>query len=320
MKKKIFLAVVIMFYGLSNIAQTQRIEFEAPAEYPEGVVYDKSKDVFYVSSVHTGTVGKVDRKGNYAVLLADSTLKSTYGMKIAPAGDRLWVCAGDANYSKYRDPSTHKRMIRLIGIDLSNGNKTADIDLSRLHEGQHFANDMAFDDKGNIYITDSYSPVIYRVDPSSKASVFAKNNWFMSAGVGLNGIAWHPGGYLLVANNGSGCLLKVDINKPEKVSRVAIDQFFPGADGLLLDDQQNLVLVQNKGTNKIFRLASSDDWSSAKVTGATKAADRFSFPSTATANGKEIWVMNSKLHELSDSTKIFSKKFSIQKAIFVPVK
>src|SRR5688572_10553085 len=106
MKKKIFLAVVITFYALSNIAQTRRIEFEAPAQYPEGVVYDKSKDVFYVSSVHTGTVGKVDRKGNYAVLHADSTLKSTYGMKIAPAGDRLWVCAGDANYSKYRDPST----------------------------------------------------------------------------------------------------------------------------------------------------------------------------------------------------------------------
>lgn len=318
MKKLITLGLYTLFFSLV-VAQTARIEFEAPVAYPEGIAYDRSGDVFYVSSVHHATIGKVDRKGNYSPFFEDSTLKSTYGMKVDPASKRLWVCAGDANYSHYSDPSTYKKMIRLIGLELSSGRKVADVDLSNLYEGRHFANDLAFDGKGNIYITDSYSPVIYKVDSSNKASVFTKHNWFMSAGVGLNGIVWHPAGYLLVANNGSGCLLRVSLSDPGKVSKVQVEQFFPGADGLLLDNN-DLVLVQNKGTNKIFRLASSDNWTSAKVIESTQAKDMFSFPSTATGAGKEIWIMNSKLNELSDSSKVFSNKFSLQKAVFVPVK
>jgi sugar lactone lactonase YvrE len=318
--KEIKVLFLQIFFVTACIAQAQRIEFKAPLTYPEGIVYDYKTDVFYVSSVHHATIGKVDRKGNYSAFYSDSTLKSTYGMKIDPSANRLWVCAGDANYSQYKDAATHKKMIKVVALELSTGNKLKEIDLSSLQEGQHFANDMALDNKGNVYITDSYSPVIYRVDNSNTPSVFAKNNWFMSVGVGLNGIAWHPNGFLVVANNGSGCLLKVDLSDPSRVSKVQIDQFFPGADGLLFDDQDNLVLVQNKGTNKIFKLSSNDNWSSAKVIGATPAKDMFSYPSTATAAGKEIWVMNSKLNELADSTKVFSSKFSLQKAMFLPVK
>ncbi len=314
----ILLTAGVILLSSGARSQTKRIEFIAAESYPEGVAFDAKRNVFYVSSARKATIGQVDAGGNYSAILIDSSLKSTFGMKVK--GDQLWVCAGDPNHSKYRDSATYKKMIRLIGIDLLTGKKSADIDLSALYTGNHFANDLTFDDKGNIYITDSYSPVVYKVDHAGKATVFAESTWFSSAGVGLNGIVWHPGGYLLVTNNGNGNLLKIDISEPARISKVRINQFFPGSDGLLLDDEKNLILVQNKGVNKIFKLGSMDNWQTAKVLSATQSKDMFSYPSTATIRNKETWIMNAKLHELSDSTTVPSKKFSLQLAEFIPVK
>jgi sugar lactone lactonase YvrE len=320
MKKRLIFCTGCLLSGLVLIAQTKRIEFEAPEEYPEGIVYDAGNNVFYVSSVHTGTIGQVGKNGNYKPIYTDNSLKSTFGMKIMPSEKRLWVCAGDPNYSKFRDSSTYKKMIRLIGVDLTTNKKVVDIDLSKLYNGRHFANDLTVDNNGNIYITDSFSPVIYKVDSSGKASVFAQNILFGAVGVGLNGIVWHSAGFLLVNNNSNGNLLKVDLRDPGQVSKVKINQFFPGADGLLLDAQNNLLLVQNKGVNKVFRLSSKDNWSTAQVMAATQASDLFSYPSTATLDGNDVWVMNAKLNELSDSSNVLSKKFSLQLAQLVPVK
>ncbi|MET0464823.1 MAG: hypothetical protein ABW007_16795, partial [Chitinophagaceae bacterium] len=226
MSLKIMILLVFSFSLFNDTySQTKRIEFTADETYPEGVTFDAKRNVFYVSSARKATIGKVDSAGQYTEILADSSLKSSYGMKVH--GDKLWVCTGDANYSKYSDSSTYKKMIRLIGIDLLTGQKSDDIDLSALYAGAHFANDLTFDDKGNIYITDSYSPVIYKVQ-AGKAAVFAQSTWFSSAGVGLNGIVWHPAGFLLVTNNGNGNLLKVDISDPARISKVKINQFFPG--------------------------------------------------------------------------------------------
>jgi hypothetical protein len=240
-------------------------------------------------------------------------------MKLDAAQRMLWVCAGDPNYSKFRDTLTYKKMIRLIGIDLTKQQKTVDIDLSTLFAGKHFANDLTLDKEGNIYITDSYSPVIYKVGIDGHASVFSKSDWFGSAGTGLNGIVFHPDGYLIVANNGNGCLLKVDIKEPARITKIRTDQFFPGADGLLLDPQNNLYLVQNKEVNKIFMLASSDNWMSGKVTGATSTEDRFYFPSTTTFRGAEVWAVNAKLNEIAEPHKFLSKKFTLQQVVVRPV-
>lgn len=296
-----------------------RIEFDAPDSYPEGIAYDKTADVYYVSSVRDGTIGKVTRQGMYSVLHADSTLKSTYGIKVHPDGKRLFACVGDANYSRYSSSSTKRKMIRLISIDLSTGKRLSDIDLSKLIPEKHFGNDIAFDDKGNIYITDSFAHAIYKVTENGTASVFAKDKQFETAGVGLNGIVYHPGGFLLTANSTKGKLFKVDINQPKNVQMVGTEQYFMGADGLVLNDNNTLTMVVNGGTNKIFQLMTQDNWQTAKIKATTLAADSFGYPSTATMSGNEIWVMNAKFNELADSTTMPAKKFTFQLADFRPV-
>ena len=118
-------------------------------------------------------------------------------MKIDTKSGILWVCTGDPNYSVYKTPQTFKKQIRLIGLDLKTGKKLSDIDLSGLYPGNHFANDITLDDAGNKYITDSYSPVIYRIDSAGNASVFVENDLFKGMGIGLNGIAWSKAGICL---------------------------------------------------------------------------------------------------------------------------
>ncbi len=312
-----FSKALIAFTIITQVSFAQtKIEFTAPDIYPEGIAYNSATDVFYVSGVRYGTIGKLTTSGMYTEIFRDTTLRSTYGMKLDPAGKKLWFCAGDANYSKYASDATHKKMIRLIAIDLASGKKVNDIDLSNVAIGQHFANDLTMDKEGNIYITDSFSPNIYKIDGSGKATLFATGPLLWSANIGLNGIVYHPGGYLIAINSGAGCLVKINIANPVDMSKVKIDQFFPGGDGLLLNNNNSLTLVQNQAVNKIFMLRTTDDWQSAKVVMATKAAALFQQPSTAAKKGNETWIMNSKLNELADSAHVPAKKFSVQKAEF----
>lgn len=318
--KKIFIHILFLFSSIQLFAQAERIVFQAPLVYPEGVAYNSTNRLFYVSSVTTGTIGTVDPGGKYLPLYKDSLLKSSFGMKINQAGDRLWVCISDPNYSRYSTPSTFKKMARVISIDVNTGKKVSDIDLAKLWPGKHFANDLTLDNAGNLYVTDSYSPVIYKIDAKGKASVFSSSDLFKSEDVGLNGIAWHPGGFLLVAHNTDGILFKIDTKDPKKVSKIKLDTFFPGADGLLWEDPNNLVLVQNKGVNKAFRLSSTDNWASATVNASTMAQDRFQNPTTAAMQDGKIWLLNAKINELTDSTRAPSKEFSLQAIKFVSLK
>lgn len=318
-KHSLLLSAAI-FIAAASFAQTARITFTAPLFYPEGTAYHKGGKAFFVSSVKTGTIGKVDEKGMYTDFYADSALKSGYGMKVDEKRDKLWVCTGDANYSKYSDSATYKKMIKLIGLDLSTGKKTDEVDLSGLVPGKHFANDLTLDDKGNIYITDSYAPVIYKVDAQMKPSVLTQSDWFGSPDVGLNGILWHPKGFLIAVHNSNGQLFKIDLAQPQQILKIQSKAFFPGADGLLWDAAGNLVLVQNKGVNKVFQLASADEWKTAELKAYTLMADRFHHPTTATLKDGKVYVTNSKMNELTDPTAPPSKEFSLQEVRFVPAK
>lgn len=297
---------------------TQRITFSAEDSYPEGIAYDASRNLYYVSSARLGTIGKVTPAGAYSTLYSDNSLKSSYGMKIHPDGKRLYVCVGDANYSKFTSTDTRTKMARLLIIDLESGKKLSDVDLSGLKAGKHFPNDLTFDDAGNAYITDSFAHSIYKIDANARASLFANDEKFVTEGIGINGIAFHKSGFLIVDNSATGMLYKVMLNNPKNVELIKTDQFFLGADGLL-SAADSLTVVVNGGNDKIYKLVSTDEWKSAKLAATTLIADRFTYPATATLNGGQVWVMNARFNELLDSNAVPAKQFAIQKVVFKPV-
>ncbi|QJD96404.1 gluconolaconase [Mucilaginibacter robiniae] len=315
---KYFLLSVVVLLNLSSNAQTPRINFTLPGLYPEGLAYNPKNNLFYVSSETTGSIGTVDQLGIYRPFYQNATFKSSYGLKVDAKQNRLWACVSDATYSWFSDSTTYKKTGRLVAIDLGNGRKVADINLAKLYAGKHFLNDLTFDNAGNIYVTDSYSPVIYKVDAQGKASIFAQSDLFGGEDIGLNGIAYNPQGFLVVNNDSQGALYRVDIKDPKSIVKVNVDDLFPGADGMLFSNDSTLVLIQNKSVDKVHQLISPDGFKTAEVRMSTSSEDRFQQPSTGTTANGQLYVLNSKVNELSDPTKRPSKDFSIQLVEFKP--
>ena len=77
MKKVIKISIFLLFIFNAN---AQNIAFTANELYPEGIAYSKKQDVFFVSSLHYGKIGKVTRKGEYSEFISDKDLVSTIGI------------------------------------------------------------------------------------------------------------------------------------------------------------------------------------------------------------------------------------------------
>ena len=91
---------------------------------------------------------------------------------------------------------TRGKLAAVATYDATTGAPRAYYDLSSLDPGAHLANDLVLDARGNAYVTDSFAPVIYRIDTKGHASIFARDARFKTGeGFNLNGIAMHRGGY-----------------------------------------------------------------------------------------------------------------------------
>jgi sugar lactone lactonase YvrE len=289
------------------------VEFKAPTAYPEGIAYNDKTGEFFVSSMRHGTVGVV-KDGKYKAFAKDSQLISSVGMHADPERDRLLVCVSDPGVSEKTSPKTQKKIARLVAFDLKTGKRKSSVDLNTLApEGQHFCNDIAVDGDGNAYVTDSFSPIIYRVDPAFKASVFLKDDKFKGQGFGLNGIVHHKDGYLIVAKSDDGTLWKVNEKGPPVAELIKADKLV-NADGLVLSPAGDLVVIQNEN-HQASRLKSTDGWKTAKVdkTVPLEAA----YPTTAVFAGDKLYVDLSHLNELfADPKKAKMDAFTLTEVSF----
>ncbi len=277
------------------------VRFDRPALYPEGVEWDPVESRFLVTSLTQGVVGEVKDDGSYRPFAEHDEMISAIGLAIDVKRDRMLVCNSDPGVSIHSSEKTKGKLAGLAFFRLSDGKFLKHIRLDNLHPGDHFANDVAVDEKGNAYITDSFSPVIYKVTNSGKASILLEDKRFTGNGFNLNGIVYHSNGYLIVAKYNEGVLFKIPIENPRNFSQVKIDLTLLGADGLVLSPDGTLTVIANEAsereqTNKIFTLSSEDDWLSAKIVCATNTGRVFA--TTGTVRDVQVYVLNSMLHRL----------------------
>ncbi|KAH0450412.1 hypothetical protein IEQ34_021104 [Dendrobium chrysotoxum] len=140
--------------------------------------------------------------------------------------------------------------------------------LSRPDDEPSFADDVAVDDDGNAYVTDTKANKIWKVGSNGellsiiRSNIFVqKKEWYRTF-VGINGIVYHQNGYLLVVHTAGGYLFKVDI-KTEDVRVVEVTGSLLLGDGLELLSPTKLVVA---GTPSARILESFDDWNTATVT------------------------------------------------------
>ncbi|NQS90278.1 SMP-30/gluconolactonase/LRE family protein [Patescibacteria group bacterium] len=226
--------------------------------FPEGIEYDTANRRFLLSSVSEGTIFAVKDDGTYQAFIEDDDLISTLGIEIDLERNRLLVA--NSNPAVYTD-RTLKSQVFLGIYNLTTGERLHMIGLIEGEpKGGHIANDIAVDTEGNAYVTDTAAFAVHKVDINGNASVFVESDQFGSP----NGIIYHPGGYLLVADAGNGSIFKVPLDNPEGIARVELEQVIEGADGMVLHPNNNLIVVGSR-IQTIFSLSSDDDWASATI-------------------------------------------------------
>lgn len=191
------------------------------------------------------------------------------------------------------------------------------MDLSSLRPGgAHFANDMAVDGEGNAYVTDSFAPIIYKVDAQGRASVSLEDSRLTApaGNFGLNGIVFHPDGYLLVAKYDEGILYKVPLANPSAFTRVAANTAFTSADGLLLYDNNTLLIATNGQTNAVLRVRTTDGWATATAAGSYATGSVF--PTALARRGADVYVLQSHVDALLAGQNPAVAQFGVQKATF----
>lgn len=268
--------------------------------YPEGIEFDHKTGQFIVGAMAKSEVGRIDPKtGGYTTFITDENLAGVTGVLTDEKRNRLLVISGDLGFStNSKGPGS----TAYLGIyNLETGERIKGVDLKTLFpQGTPvFANDIAIDPNGNIYVTDSFAPVIYKVDSTSfEASIFVNGTeQFTPApnGFGLNGIIY-ANGNLIAGKTDNGFLFKIPVSNPTGFTKIEAPAFV-GVDGLELTKDGKIALVENSLGDKpgVHLLTSSDDWKRATLE-ASYEVSKDKFPTTAAlANDGEVYVINAYL-------------------------
>lgn len=286
-----------------NAPFPDRINFVAERQYPEGIAYSAELAKFLVTSIPLGKIGTVDTDGRYADLLTAPELIAAIGMKVA--GDFVFVCNSDQGRSVRSTPATARQTAELLVFNLKTRQLVRRTDLDALLPAAepNFANDVTLAPDGTAYVTDSFSPVIYKVAPDGTGSIFVRDDVkFSNPGFGLNGIAYNAGGYLIVANTGQGKLYKVDLKNGNAVSEVIGTGALPG-DGLTFLNGDLYVVT---GGNRVAQVRSTDNFLTASVV--KFDAGDYTGATTSVAANNQIYTLNARIGQNGND-----RDFSIQR-------
>ncbi|MEA2018331.1 MAG: SMP-30/gluconolactonase/LRE family protein [Campylobacterota bacterium] len=291
------------------------------AQNPEGIEYDKTDNTFLLSSINAKPIIKIKPDGSFVPFTSGEQYPlSTAGLQIDYKHNRLLVAGFNGTELMDKNPST-KGMSSLRIYDLKTGTLKQDINLSFLapQAQTYFANDIAVDNVGNVYISDWYAKVVYKVDMNGKATLFWKND-FSKVNGGANGLDFHPDGYLIVSLLNVNkkwlyddyALVKIPLNNPKEVHYINIENSgFTGFDGMVIKENGNIVGVTNNqkspGGNKLIELSSDSNWNDAKIINSKEIT-----PSTTVA----ITPDNKSYVIQQDFSNNFKKKWNIKQIEF----
>lgn len=241
----------------------ERIVFERGGMIPEGLEFDTNSGRFLVGSLVDGSIRAVASDGQLTAVVEDPELVSSVGIEVDEPRDRLLV----ANSDRAVFGGEVSGIAKLGVYRLSTGERIAMVDLGAVAGGSDqdmlFANDVTVGPDGTIYLTDTRRNLIYRVGQDYQASVFYR--FEPLTGLQLNGIVYHPDGYLLVvAVSGQGLLFKVPVDEPQAAQPIDLSEPATGADGLVLTVDGRLIVVSNS-TSSAYAYVSEDGWETASL-------------------------------------------------------
>ncbi|KAB5527367.1 hypothetical protein DKX38_021214 [Salix brachista] len=264
-------AIPVAFIISSELAKppTHVYHYHSSGFFRECAKWDDLNRRFLVSFMEGG-IGEIAVPEDHGSSSEEAVLKevtlvkdpalagnSSLGIVVDRPRNRLLVAISDILGNKYN---------ALAAYDLSTWDR---LFLTTLDNEKAFADDVAVDAEGNAYVTDAKSNKIWKVGADGKFVSFIRNplfiakEWYKNL-IGLNGIVYHPDGFLIVIHTFNGMLYKIDVTKEDhevKLIKVAGGSLAFG-DGLELLSPTKLVVAGNPSGRL---LESLDGWETVSV-------------------------------------------------------
>lgn len=222
--------------------------------HPEGIAYDAKTKRFFVGSIRHRTIAVRDEKGNVATNFFEKQdqLYCVMGMKIDEKRRALWVATSAMpEMTGFADSLKGRAAVARFNIDSGKLEKIYTID------GEHVFGDLVLHSSGDVYISDSGEPVIYKIDrKEDQLKLWLK---FPTAW-NLQGLDFSAdGNTLFVADYISGLYhVSMKTSKIEKIG-FGTPNALRGIDGLYF--YRNSLLTLQNGTNplRVCRYFLNDD-------------------------------------------------------------
>lgn len=262
---------------------------QATDSLPEGVAFDARTGRFFATGLMSGTVTQVDAESGTERPFYTPTgqPQQLSGAKVDEANRRLWVCWSEIQNMRGG----------VYVFDVDTGAQLASFELTRAG----ICNDVALAADGVAYVTDSFQPVIYRVDlQAGTAGEFVRDGRMSApAGqLGLNGIAVSPDDAYVIAGFTSPSKLFVVPRAGGEVCEISLagdpfapdhDPHFLGADGILFIGDK-LYVIHDGGVQQVTFTA--PDYSSGTVVARLVREPGLS---TATVADGQLYVVKSEV-------------------------
>ena len=175
--------------------------------WAEGVDYDPVDETYYIADVRHGTVARVGRGGREKLLWPRDSLRlgAAMGVRVDAKGRTLWVTTSGVPQNATFQPRD-TALAFLLAVDLRTGRIARKWELPVV-PGGHVLGDLAIGPRGDIWITDSVQPALYRLRVGSDTLETIRSPLFRS----LQGVVVTPDNATLFVADYSHGLLRMDI-------------------------------------------------------------------------------------------------------------
>jgi hypothetical protein len=209
--------------------------------WPEGVDHDARSGAFYVGSIRRRTVVRVGRDGSTHDLwpAESSGIGAVLGVRVDAARRRIWATTSALKQMAGYAPGD-SAIAALLRIDARTGRIERRWDLPAI-AGGHVLGDLALGPRGEVWLSDSSEPVLYRLRPGADTLDAFRHPLFRS----LQGMAPTADGRFVYVADYSHGLLRVRVGDGSVVRLAdAPGSTSLGCDGIVLH-RGSIVAVQN---------------------------------------------------------------------------